>query len=153
LVDDREQVAVERAEHVLRPHADALARRLDACAHVRHAVHLEQAVRAAALAAEQAARAVVREAAREDAASVREEGGAAPVAWERELVDVAQAAVGARDEEAQTPGIHSVPASGTRAIAAASIVRATRSSGSRLWTCDLPQARASVCASSVITRR
>ena len=35
----------------------------------------------------------------------------------------------------------------------ASIVSATRSSGSRLWTCDLPQARASVCVSSVSTRR
>ena len=42
------------------------------------------------------------------------------------------------------PGIQLVPASGTRAIAAASIVSATRSSGSRLWTCDLPQARAIV---------
>src|SRR5262249_16050376 len=51
------------------------------------------------------------------------------------------------------PGIQSVPASGTRAIAAASTVSATRSSGSRLWRCDLPQARASVCASSVSTRR
>ena len=51
------------------------------------------------------------------------------------------------------PGIQFVPASGTRAIAAASIVSATRSSGSRLWTCDLPQARASVCVSSVSTRR
>ncbi len=51
------------------------------------------------------------------------------------------------------PGIQLVPASGTRAIAAASTVSATRSSGSRLWTCDLPQARASVCASSVSTRR
>jgi hypothetical protein len=51
------------------------------------------------------------------------------------------------------PGIQDVPASGTRAIADASIVSATRSSGSRLWTCDLPHARASVCASSVMVRR
>ena len=51
------------------------------------------------------------------------------------------------------PGIQLVPASGTRAIAAASTVSATRSSGSRLCTCDLPQARASVCVSSVIVRR
>ena len=43
-----------------------------------------------------------------------------------------------------TPGIQLVPASGTRAIAEASIVSATRSSGSRLWTCDFPHARASV---------
>ncbi len=52
-----------------------------------------------------------------------------------------------------TPGIQSVPASGTFAIAAASTVSATRSSGSRLWTCDLPHARARVCVSSVRTRR
>ena len=51
------------------------------------------------------------------------------------------------------PGTQHVPASGTRAIAAASTVSATRSSGSRLWTCDLPHARASVCVSSVIVRR
>src|SRR5918994_6410662 len=51
------------------------------------------------------------------------------------------------------PGIQSVPASGTLAIAAASTVSATRSSGSRLWTCDFPHARASVCVSSVRTRR
>ena len=50
-------------------------------------------------------------------------------------------------------GIQPVPASGTRAIAAASIVSATRSSGSRLRTWDLPQARARVWASSVRTRR
>ncbi len=42
------------------------------------------------------------------------------------------------------PGIQFVPASGTRAMAADSTVSATRSSGSRLWTCDLPQARAMV---------
>lgn len=51
------------------------------------------------------------------------------------------------------PGIQLVPASGTRAIAAASIVSATRSSGSRLCTCDLPQARASVWVSSTKVRR
>ena len=51
------------------------------------------------------------------------------------------------------PGIQSVPASGTLAIAAASRVSATMSSGSRLWTWDLPQARARVCASSTIARR
>src|SRR5687767_3523791 len=36
------------------------------------------------------------------------------------------------------PGIQSVPASGTPAMAAASMVRAQRSSGSRLWTWFLP---------------
>src|SRR6185312_2114852 len=41
------------------------------------------------------------------------------------------------------PGIHSVPARGTWAMAAASTVRATRSFGSRLCTSDFPQARAS----------
>ena len=51
------------------------------------------------------------------------------------------------------PGIQSVPASGTRAMAAASTVSATRSSGSRLCTWLLPQARAMVCASSVSTDR
>ena len=51
------------------------------------------------------------------------------------------------------PGIQFVPASGTCAIAADSIVSATRSSGSRLCRCDLPQARAIVCASSVSTER
>src|SRR5262249_23271868 len=75
----------------------------------------------------------------------------------RELVDVTRAADGTRQEERHQrpswPGIQSVPASGTRAIAAASTVSATRSSGSRLWTCDFPHARASVCASSVRTRR
>ena len=43
------------------------------------------------------------------------------------------------------------PTSGTLAIAAASTVRATRSSASRLWTCDLPQARARVCVSRAKT--
>ena len=51
------------------------------------------------------------------------------------------------------PGTQVVPANGTRAIAAASSVSATRSSGSRLCTCDLPQPRASVWASSTIVRR
>ena len=51
------------------------------------------------------------------------------------------------------PGTQSVPASGTLAIAAASSVSATMSSGSRLWTWDLPQARARVWASSTIARR
>ena len=55
--------------------------------------------------------------------------------------------------QAPDPGTQPVPASGTRAIAAASTVSATRSSGSRLWTCDLPHARASVCVSSVSVRR
>ena len=57
------------------------------------------------------------------------------------------------DQPDGTPGIQLVPASGTRAIAAASTLSATRSSGSRLWRCDFPHARASVCASSVIVRR
>src|SRR6185437_2720310 len=48
-----------------------------------------------------------------------------------------------------TPGMYVVPASGTRAIAAASVVSAHRSSGSRLWMFVLPQARASICTSSV----
>jgi hypothetical protein len=48
------------------------------------------------------------------------------------------------DQAVETPGIQFVPARGTRAIAAASTVSATRSSGSRLCTWDLPQARASV---------
>lgn len=51
------------------------------------------------------------------------------------------------------PGIQFVPASGTRAIAAASTFNATRSSESRLCKCDLPHARAMVCASSTNTRR
>ena len=46
------------------------------------------------------------------------------------------------------PGIQSVPASGTPAMAAASTVSAARSSGSRFKTCDLPQARAKVWVSS-----
>jgi hypothetical protein len=60
---------------------------------------------------------------------------------------------GFADQKRTAPGIQSVPARGTRAMAAASIVSATRSSGSRLWTWLLPQARAMVCASSVITLR
>ncbi len=51
------------------------------------------------------------------------------------------------------PGTQLVPARGTRAIAAASTVSATRSSGSRLWTWDLPHARAIVCVSSTNVRR
>src|SRR5438045_8540582 len=51
------------------------------------------------------------------------------------------------------PGIQFVPASGTPAIAAASTVRATRSSRSRWCTFDLPQARASVAISIVSTWR
>src|SRR5262249_34115364 len=54
---------------------------------------------------------------------------------------------------ASLPGIQPGPASGTRAIAAASTVRATRSSGSRLCTWLLPQARAMVWVSSVSTAR
>ncbi len=51
------------------------------------------------------------------------------------------------------PGIQPVPASGTCAMAAASTVRAARSSGSRWWTSDLPQARASAVTSMVVARR
>ena len=51
------------------------------------------------------------------------------------------------------PGTQSVPATGILAIAAASSVSATMSSGSRLCTWDLPQARASVWDSSTIARR
>ena len=51
------------------------------------------------------------------------------------------------------PGIQFVPASGTPAMAADSTVSATRSSGSRLCTWLLPQARAMVCVSSVSTER
>ena len=51
------------------------------------------------------------------------------------------------------PGYQSVPASGICAMAAASMVRAQRSSGSRLCTWFLPQARAMVWHSSVITLR
>jgi len=65
----------------------------------------------------------------------------AEVALER-----AAAAYAGRDH----PGIQSVPASGRRAIAAASSVSATRSSRSRWCTSDLPQARASVTVSSNI---
>ena len=63
------------------------------------------------------------------------------------------ASTGCCSYEPPAPGIQSVPASGTFAIAAASTVSATRSSGSRFRTCDFPQARASVCVSSVSTRR
>src|SRR5258706_11198975 len=51
------------------------------------------------------------------------------------------------------PGIQSVPASGTFAIAAASTVSATRSSGSRWWTSDLPHARAMAVSSMVSALR
>lgn len=51
------------------------------------------------------------------------------------------------------PGIQLVPARGTPAMAAASTVNATRSSGSRLCTWLLPQARANVWHSSVMTAR
>ena len=51
------------------------------------------------------------------------------------------------------PVSNAVPANGTRAIAAASMVSATRSSGSSLWTWLLPHARAIVCVSSVSTAR
>ena len=47
------------------------------------------------------------------------------------------------------PGIQSVPASGTFAIAPASTVSAHRSSGSSEWTFVFPQARAIICISSV----
>ena len=67
---------------------------------------------------------------------------------------------GKRDEAAEVSALRKpsvaawavdqlVPASGTRAMAAASIVSATRSSGSRLCRWDFPHARASVCASKV----
>ncbi len=46
-----------------------------------------------------------------------------------------------------------VPASGTCAMAAASTVSATKSSGSKLRTCDLPQARARVCNSRTMVVR
>ena len=47
------------------------------------------------------------------------------------------------------PGIQSVPAKGTLAIAAASTVSATKSSGSKFLTSDLPLALARVCNSNV----
>ena len=57
------------------------------------------------------------------------------------------------DHRSPRPGIQPVPARGTPAIAAASMVRATRSSRSRLWTSDLPHARARVVSSIVMARR
>ena len=63
LVRDREQVAIERAEDVLRAYDRAVAHRLDADAHVGHAVDGHHAVRTVAGAAEKAARPVVLEAA------------------------------------------------------------------------------------------
>src|SRR5205085_8371377 len=81
----------------------------------------------------------------------------ADLAAEAEVRDLADAAVGAGEEvghqRASWPGIQEVPASGTRAIAAASTVSATRSSGSRFCTRDLPQARARVCVSWTRVRR
>lgn len=69
--------------------------------------------------------------------------------WAKALPAIERAAAQSR----RRPGIQSVPARGTPAMAAASVVRATRSSGSRFSTCDLPQARARVCASRVSTCR
>src|SRR5919106_1537224 len=51
------------------------------------------------------------------------------------------------------PTVYVVPASGTRAIAEASIVSAARSSGSSECTFVLPHARASICSSIVIAVR
>ena len=51
------------------------------------------------------------------------------------------------------PGIQSVPAKGTLAMAADSTVRAARSSLSKWWTSDLPQARAMVATSIVSVER
>ena len=58
-----------------------------------------------------------------------------------------------RAAPSQRPGTQVVPARGTPAMAAASTLSAARSSGSRLCTCDLPHARASVCVSRVSTLR
>ena len=69
LVGDRQQIALERAAHVLGTNIRARTERLDADAHVRHAVDRHQAVRAAARAAEETARPVVLEAPREHAAT------------------------------------------------------------------------------------
>ena len=52
-------------------------------------------------------------------------------------------------EPGRLPGIQSVPARGSLAMAAASTVSATRSSRSRWWTLDLPQALARVVNSMV----
>ena len=89
--------------------------------------------------------------ARSRASAARSRGKALPLLL-RSMRPRSRRALGVQYEPL-TPGIQLVPASGTRAIAAASTVSATRSSGSRLCTCDLPHARASVCASSVSTRR
>src|SRR5438034_950318 len=61
-VDDGEQVVLQRTAHVLPAHVHALAERLDADPHVRHAVDGHHAVRAVARAAKKAARPVVLEA-------------------------------------------------------------------------------------------
>ena len=53
----------------------------------------------------------------------------------------------------RSPGIQSVPARGTWAMAEASMVNAARSSGSRWWTSDFPQARARAVTSMVMARR
>lgn len=52
-------------------------------------------------------------------------------------------------EPGRLPGIQSVPARGSLAMAAASTVSATRSSRSRWWTLDLPHALATVVNSMV----
>ena len=83
LVDDRQQVVVERAEDVLRLHLDALAHGFDAHADVWDTVDLHQAVRTASGAAEQASRAMVLEAPREHAPAGGVQGGADRVAHER----------------------------------------------------------------------
>ena len=73
LVDDRDEVAFERADHVLRLDHRPGARRLRADADVGRAVDLHHAIGTAARDAQQPARAVVLEAAREDALPRREE--------------------------------------------------------------------------------
>src|SRR6266540_4528747 len=83
VVDGGEQIALERAQHVLSAYLYPLACGLHAHAHVRHAVDPHHAVGAPAGAAEQSATAVVLEAAREDSPAGREQGGADRVALER----------------------------------------------------------------------
>ena len=82
-IDDREQVAVDRAPDVLAGHDRARAHGLRADADVGDAVDGHHAVGAVPRAAEQPARPVVLEAAREDAAAGRVERGAERVAGER----------------------------------------------------------------------
>src|SRR3954452_22199958 len=67
LVDDGQEIAVERAEHVLRLDDRAGMHGLGAHAYVRRAVHRHHAVGARTAAAEETAWPVVLEAAREDA--------------------------------------------------------------------------------------